>query len=134
VPGLFVCGVDKLARLLHSSAVGSAEAISLDNQRLSHSFASATVLGLCLLLGLVIGGWVLGSQIKDIKLADRYVTVKGLVERTVKSDSAIWPMTFKEAGNDLPQVFAKSESDKNAVLKFMADQGITLQEITIGQI
>jgi len=106
----------------------------LDNQRLSHSFASATVLGLCLLLGLAIGGWVLGSQIKDIKLADRYVTVKGLVERTVKSDSAIWPVTFKEAGNDLPQVFAKSESDKNAVLKFMADQGITLQEITIGQI
>ena len=106
----------------------------MDSQRLSHPLASAAVLGLCLFLGLVIGGWVLGSQIKDIKLADRYVTVKGLVERTVKSDTAIWPVTFKEAGNDLPQVFAKSEADKNAVLKFMADQGITLQEITIGQI
>jgi uncharacterized protein len=80
------------------------------------------------------GGWVLGSEIKAIRLADRYVTVKGLVERTVKSDSAIWPVTFKEAGNELPQVFAKSEADKAAVLKFFAEQGIKPQEITVGQI
>jgi uncharacterized protein len=94
----------------------------------------AAVIGVCLLLGLVVGGWVLGTEIKDIKLADRYVTVKGLVERTVKSDTAIWPVTFKEAGNDLPQVFMKSEADKNTVLKFFAGQGITPQEISIGQI
>jgi uncharacterized protein len=86
------------------------------------------------MLGLVFGGWVLGSQIKAIKLADRYVTVKGLVERTVKSDTAIWPVTFKEAGNDLPAVFAKSEADKAAVLKFFAGQGIVPDEITVGQI
>jgi len=87
-----------------------------------------------MLLGLVLGGWVLGSEIKAIKLADRYVTVKGLVERTVKSDTAIWPITFKEAGNDLPGVFAKSEQDKAAVLKFCTAQGITQQEISVGQI
>ncbi|HZY63767.1 MAG TPA: SIMPL domain-containing protein [Edaphobacter sp.] len=106
----------------------------LDSERSSNPFASAVVLGVCLLLGLVIGGWILGSQIKAIRLADRYVTVKGLVERTVKSDSAIWPVTFKEAGNDLPAVFAKSEADKNTVLKFFTEQGITQNEITIGQI
>ena len=94
----------------------------------------AGVMGGCLLLGLIVGGWVLGSEIKDIKLADRYVTVKGLVERTVRSDTAIWPVTFKEAGNDLPQVFAKSESDKNTVLKFFAAQGILPQEVSVGQI
>lgn len=94
----------------------------------------AAILGGCLLLGLVAGGWVLGAQIKAIKLADRYVTVKGLVERTVKSDTAIWPVTFKEAGNDLPTVFAKSEQDKQAVLKFFAAQGVTQSEISVGQI
>jgi len=96
----------------------------MDTER-SSLFPPAAVVGACLLLGMVLGGWVLGSQIKDIKLADRYVTVKGLVERTVKSDSAIWPVSFKEAGNDLPQVFAKSEADKTAVLKFFAAQGVT---------
>ena len=94
----------------------------------------AAVLGGCLMLGLVLGGWVLGTQIKETKLADRYVTVKGLVERTVKSDSAIWPVTFKETGNDLQQVYAKSEEDRAAVLKFFTAQGITPQEITVGQI
>jgi hypothetical protein len=86
------------------------------------------------MIGLILGGWLLGGQIKAMKLGDRYVTVKGLVERTVKSDAAIWPVSFKEAGSDLPQVFAKSESDKQAVLKFFAAQGVTSQEITVGQI
>lgn len=110
----------------------------MDTERVLERFGDrlfpAAVMGICLLLGLVLGGWVLGSQIKDIKLADRYVTVKGLVERTVKSDSAIWPVSFKEAGNDLPQVFAKSEADKNAVLKFFSEQGIAEKEISVGQI
>src|SRR6185312_6137479 len=106
----------------------------LDMERPVRQVTPATVLGVCLFLGLVLGGWVLGSQIKAIRLADRYVTVKGLVERTVKSDSAVWPVTFKEAGNELPAVFAKSEADKAAVLKFFAEQGITLAEITVGQI
>ena len=94
----------------------------------------AAVLGGCMLLGLVLGGWMLGTEIKETRLSDRYVTVKGLVERTVKSDSAVWPVTFKETGNDLQQVYAKSEEDRAAVLKFFAAQGITPQEISVGQI
>ena len=106
----------------------------LDTERSNGSIRSAAVLGVCLMLGLIVGGWLLGSQIKATRLADRYVTVKGLVERTVKADTAIWPVTFKEAGNDLPSVFAKSEADKNAVLKFFSGQGIAPDEITVGQI
>jgi uncharacterized protein len=106
----------------------------VNSERTVGRIAPAAILGACLLLGLVLGGWVLGAQIKAIKLADRYVTVKGLVERTVKSDTAIWPVTFKEAGNDLPAVFAKSEADKAAVLKFFTGQGISAQELSVGQI
>src|SRR6202789_1315972 len=106
----------------------------VDMERSPNWIVPASVLGACLLLGLVLGGWVLGSEIKDIKLADRYVTVKGLVERTVKADMAIWPVSFKETGNDLPQVFAKSQTDKELVLKFFAAQGVSPQEISVGQI
>ena len=56
---------------------------------------SRAIEGLLLMLGLIVGGWILGSQIKATRLADRYVTVKGLVERNVKSDLAIWPTSFK---------------------------------------
>jgi uncharacterized protein len=94
----------------------------------------ALILGSCVMIGLIVGGGLLGAQIKAIKLADRYVTVKGLVERTVKSDAAVWPVSFSEAGNDLPEVFAKSESDKTNVIKFLADNGVDASETSVGQI
>lgn len=88
--------------------------------------------GLFVALGLIIGGWVLGSQIKATRLSDRYVTVKGLVERKVKSDLAIWPLTYKEAGDDLATLYAKTESDKKIVLGFLTDQGIQSSEVELG--
>jgi len=89
-------------------------------------------LGLLIALGLIIGGWVLGSQIKATRLSDRYVTVKGLVERKVKSDLAIWPLTYKEAGDDLAVLYAKTEADKKTVLDFLTDQGIQASEVELG--
>ncbi len=98
------------------------------------SVRGAAMLGLLLALGLIVGGWVLGAQIKATRLSDRYVTVKGLVERKVKSDLAIWPLSYKEAGDDLSLVYAKAESDKKAILQFLADQGIQPSEIELGVI
>jgi hypothetical protein len=91
-----------------------------------------TVLGVLLALGLIIGGWVLGSEIKATRLGDRYVTVKGLVERNVKSDLVIWPLTYKEAGDELGALYAKTEADKKTVLQFLSDQGIQSTEIELG--
>jgi hypothetical protein len=93
---------------------------------------STTILGVLLAAGLIVGGWVLGAQIKATRLSDRYVTVKGLVERKVKSDLAIWPLSYKEAGDDLASVYAKTETDKKAVLAFLDQQGIQSAEIEMG--
>jgi hypothetical protein len=38
----------------------------LNTERSASEFAPAAVLGGCLLLGMVLGGWVLGAQIKAI--------------------------------------------------------------------
>src|SRR5579862_5548769 len=91
-------------------------------------------LGLLLALGMIFGGWMLGSQIKATRLADRYVTVKGLVERNVKSDLAIWPITYKEAGDDLTQLYSRTEADKQTILQFLSEQGIQQSEIELGVI
>ena len=88
--------------------------------------------GFLLALGLVLGGWALGAQIKATRLSDRYVTVKGLVERKVKSDLAIWPLSYKEAGDDLSLVYAKTEADKKVILDFLNQQGIQPGEIELG--
>jgi uncharacterized protein len=92
----------------------------------------AALLGSLLALGLVVGGWVLGAQIKATRLSDRYVTVKGLVERKVKSDLAIWSLSYKDAGDDLSSVYAKTEADKKAVLQFLDQQGFQSSEIEMG--
>jgi uncharacterized protein len=92
------------------------------------------VLGVLLAIGLIFGGLLLGTKLRDFKRADRYVEVKGLVERTVKSDSATWPISFSEAGDSLPAVFAASEKDKAAVLDFLKGQGLPDSEITLGSI
>jgi hypothetical protein len=93
---------------------------------------AAALLGSLLAIGLILGGWVMGAQIKAIRLGDRYVTVKGLVERRVKSDLAIWPLSFKEAGDDLSLVYGKTETDRKAVLDFLQQQGLQPSEIEIG--
>jgi hypothetical protein len=93
---------------------------------------SIALLGVLLALGLIVGGWTLGAEIKATRLSDRYVTVKGLVERKVKSDLAIWPLSYKEAGDDLSVVYAKTESDKKGVLQFLDQQGIQPAEIEMG--
>ena len=94
--------------------------------------ATATLLGSLLALGLIVGAWLLGAQIKATRLSDRYVTVKGLAERTVKSDLAIWPLNYKEAGDDLTSLYAKTEADKQTLLNFLDQQGIRSSEIELG--
>ena len=90
------------------------------------------IAALVLAIGFILGGWALGAQIKATRLSDRYVTVKGLVERTVKADLAIWPLSYKEAGDDLAAVYAKTEADRQAILQFLEQQGIQSSEIELG--
>lgn len=89
---------------------------------------------LILAVAFIVGCLLLGMQIKAIRLADRYVTVRGLAERTVKSDLAIWPFEYTETGDDLADLYTKTEADKKVILKFLAQQGIQPSEIALGVI
>jgi uncharacterized protein len=90
------------------------------------------LMGILIALGLVLGGWILGAEIKQTRLGDRYVSVKGLSERNVKSDLAIWTLGYKEAGDDLASLYSKSEANKKVILDFLAKQGIQENEIELG--
>ena len=41
-------------------------------------------------LGLALGGWAAGNGVARSRLGDRFVTVKGISEREVTADLAIW--------------------------------------------
>ncbi len=96
--------------------------------------SSSVVAALILAVGIVFGGWLLGGQIKAMRLGDRYITVRGLVERQVKADLAIWPLTFQETGDDLTSVTGRASSDKDIILSFFKDQGFQPEEVEVGVI
>jgi len=70
-------------------------------------------------LGLVIGGWFIGNGFAHSR-NERFVTVKGLAERDVKADIALWRLRFVETGNQLADVQANVQRDDAAVAAFLA--------------
>jgi hypothetical protein len=92
---------------------------------------SAFILGLFLCLGLVALGYQVSKGIIYFKSLERTVTVKGLSEREVPANIAIWPITFKEAGNDLNQLYSSIQKKNEIVLKFLENAGIEREEISV---
>ena len=75
--------------------------------------SAALILGLCIGIGLALAGWFVGDALYQARAAERLVTVKGLAERQVKADLAIWPINFLRTGNDLNQLQSRLDADRN---------------------
>lgn len=102
-----------------------------ENLQQNQLFKAAVALGLLLLIGLLGLGYFVSHSILTMKAMERTVEVKGLSEREVKADTAIWPITFNVADNDLIKLSATIK-DKNAqVLEFLQSKGFKSEEITI---
>ena len=88
-----------------------------------------------LAIGIAAGCWLLGSAVdhgvQSIINRDRVVTVKGLAEQQVLADHVIWPISYRELGNDLQQVYAQVERRAHQVVQFLQAAGIDASEITI---
>ena len=94
------------------------------------SFSAALVLGLLLGLGVALAGLFVGQALYAMKAAERYVTVKGLAEREVAADLAIWPLTFNQTGNNLPQLYDRLEKDRKGIRQFLTGQGFKAAELS----
>ncbi|MGH8129347.1 MAG: SIMPL domain-containing protein [Steroidobacteraceae bacterium] len=92
---------------------------------------SLMVLGASLLLGLVALGWLIGHAAIEVKSRERTVVVKGLSEREMPADIAIWPLTFQEASNDLNGLFETIQRKNALIVEFLAKNGIAREAITV---
>jgi hypothetical protein len=76
----------------------------------------AVIVGICLVLGLSIGGWFVGRGATRFRSDSRVVTVKGLVEREVKADQAVWTLGLRRASESLPDAHTRISADRDAAV------------------
>jgi hypothetical protein len=89
---------------------------------------------LLLAAAIVIAGYFIGNMHKTGKEYDRYVQVKGLSEREVQADLAVWPINAVLTGNDLKTLRAHIENQNEQVYQFFLDQGFNDDELTRGMV
>jgi hypothetical protein len=90
----------------------------------------AIIVGVSLLAGLTLGGYFVGKGVARFKSDTRTVTVKGLVEKEVKADQAVWVLRFRRAGEDIREVQSKIRSDRDATIAFLKNQGFKDEDIS----
>jgi uncharacterized protein len=98
-------------------------------ERGSISFPAAVILGLLVGAGAALGGYFVGQGFFQGRRAQRYVSVKGLAERNVKADLAVWTLSFSATGSDVSAVSIVSERDRDLVRAFIAKSGFIDREI-----
>jgi hypothetical protein len=95
------------------------------------SLRGPLALGICIGAGLVLMGIVLGQSALRVKKLDRVVTVKGLAEREVEADIALWPVTFTDANNDLGALYQSLDTKTKQIVDFLLKHGFEREEITV---
>jgi len=92
--------------------------------------SAAAILGISIGLGILIAGISLSRAIYKSRTADRFVTVKGLAEREVDADLAIWPITYKDAGNDLLALQSSVDDNRMIITEFLKEKGFQETEVS----
>ena len=64
----------------------------------------------------------------------KYVEVKGLSEKIVKADVAIWSISFDDKSNDIDTLYTSIEKDTLAIQSFLKTKGFDDSEINIAPV
>jgi hypothetical protein len=89
-----------------------------------HSIIAAMLLA----VGFATGGWFVGHGFVTARMGDRFVTVKGISERDVKADLAIWSVRIVTTDNDLPNAQRRITEDVSRVRDFFVRHGIAADQ------
>ena len=82
-----------------------------------------------LAVGIALAGLLAGNGFARARAADRFVTVKGVSEREVRADLAIWPLHLVGADNDLAAANSKLTKSIVGVREFLTRHGVDTSQI-----
>ena len=89
------------------------------------------VAAVVLAAGLSVAGFAIGSGIQRFRSADRYVSVKGISEKEVKADLALWPLRVTATSNSLQEAQARMAKDAATVRRFFESGGIPSKAVEV---
>lgn len=94
---------------------------------MKHYYIEAAILA----MAIVVFGTFIKNSLDRYTDKERVVTVKGLSEREVSADKVIWPLIYKELGNDPAEIYQRIEKKNAIVIDFLKKHGLSDSEITV---
>ncbi|WP_286854017.1 SIMPL domain-containing protein, partial [Proteiniphilum sp. UBA5259] len=86
---------------------------------------------LIIAVGLTLIGVMINTGISNFKNRDRVVTVKGLAEMEVPADKVVWPLMYKDLGNDLLTLYNNIQTKNKTIVEFLQANDISSEEISV---
>lgn len=84
----------------------------------------ALLVAIIVALGIAAAGAFVGGGFLKSRLDDRFVTVKGVSEREVAADLALWPLRYVATGNELSAVQDRLRQQTAQIQQFLRDANI----------
>lgn len=103
----------------------------MDNHR--HLVVSAVLLA----TGIAAAGYFIGQTLYNSRAGINTAEVKGLAERRVTADRAVWQVRYEVAGDDesdMAELYARSEEQKQAIIEVLTAAGFGDDEIAPGTV
>ncbi|MBE2169262.1 MULTISPECIES: SIMPL domain-containing protein [unclassified Cobetia] len=92
---------------------------------------SSAVLGGLLAVGMVWSGSYLKQAAQVWESSSRVVAVKGLAEREVKADLALWPLHFSVNANQLTGLHEALANDERKIRAFLTARGFPADQVSV---
>lgn len=91
----------------------------------------APITAVLVAVGIALAGWFVGNGFVRGRTADRFVSVKGVSERDVQANMALWPLRFVSTDDNLARAQQKFDESKQAVVAFLAKHTIDAASVEL---
>lgn len=89
---------------------------------------------LVVIVGIVLFSGVFFFSARGFSDQGAYVEVKGLSERIIKADTAIWSLSFDVKSNNIDSLYSDIEKSITTIKKFLTDKGFEVSEINVAPV
>ncbi|MEW5736257.1 MAG: SIMPL domain-containing protein [Thermodesulfobacteriota bacterium] len=88
-------------------------------------------LGLFLALGLIMSTWIAANAVRDVRMSNQIIKVRGYAEKAVKSDVAEWTVTVDAREKTGEEAYASLKSQASQVVSFLRESGVAEDRISL---